>query len=1781
MEEENVNETQQTQQQSQQNGNAANKIAETAQQGKKTYDNVKNLKKTADVAKKLSMSGPLMTILFWVFVVIVAIIIITGIIMFLVTMPGMVMEKLKAIFKEIGNYIAAFYGADTTQQIDDVQIYETLDYIEDMGWDIKAEGFLTDYYDNNSSKTEIEEKLSSQEKEAGYDIDEDTGVVRNNEGNIILADSDFIFTYIMSDNYVYTLKNDNLATQNNADNWFESIATAIATSWYKVRNYLFGPFFDALGVTDGMVDKYGKGLIGLYYDKGLGIEGNAVNQGTFWNWDKIKIDPESKTLSVKRSSFLNVNNNAMEYNLDGWTGRYGMPLEFLLSVHKATMMPDLAYDMATSFPTEIHLLLHDSSGEAVAGYKTVDGNYVTWNAIQEAITKIDVNTGWTWLKDWIAGIDMWLTGYGVKVQYAKQAGVDVGTGESPCSCTFSESGWGDENGFQVEEYTNSIWTASDNTWHYVSDYIVTNEDGYEKVVHQRGDQYYGTPQKIQIVDVPCDRCKGIIDGLIKYLGENNDYNYITYTPYISKVTDHWYRDVYFVLNSSDNVEFVEYDYDYEAVMKERWTLYETYTDNPDDGYKYNPDKAGEFIVYKIDENGEYLKDSNGNFIVYDGTFDEARGNTLYVKSDENEYTMYTGVVDSDGKATDKDGNNIDLYRKVAEGEYELYNKDNVIAVAKKAVTVNSSDIEYLNDVGWIENSSNVWSAYKSESTKSGFKPLFTDAEIAEEDDEYAQIVMKNSFINLNLTENIVQVGEGQRAETNPLIKKMFLQNKYFRYDGSEDTAEIITELRKQNNIDYGALDENELAKTVTIDDKTYKVSDYAGVVTLNQDSLNAFSMLENTHTLDSDYIYRDFKELIVELGYFEKEELTDETPRLLQFPIPGIGSAGYPDRTIDKRENEFGTMIHSKHDIDANKKYTLKEILNEMGNTEGEGLAEPDNDQTALNNTSSQTVMLASRVNNDRLQLNSNSVNISDVGEISTLRRPEQIPLQEFLKVTEEMCEYINQTGYDYCVNRPVVGKEVEGCVCTPACRAAWETEQRCLRIVDNGDTTRCPCSINHCKHIVHRNSCSLKSTFEKSKESISTQNFCCNVLVEWALKNVGVMPETGHDGMYGIRDWCINELGGIIIEKGETLKPGDICYYRDYAHVDIIAETISGGSYLKFNGGHQVPVGAKAGDGDSSINKTLGWNDEDAPDFAIRLNWGNQNDGPYEGFIGNEAVVSPVSGILLDYGTYDADDIDSVSEQAYRVNVDLRYGPSNDLANNQDTTNNNGQGNSGNSTTEVEKRTFSDKVGYARILVLNKEIFEIMDSTVNHKWRNNNNGQGLLSENGVFSELVTTEEELKKLTDDSSKDYLSETVYGYKEFAETYEKYGIAGYILYIDGFKCELPDISFIDSDEDDDLSDESGNPKGELLNFNDFEISTDKIGADNKKIISQYEMPDSYKLASEKATIKLNVEETIKSDAYYSMVIKNPKTYEPLKDLENLIFIKEGTVLGRTYTNKELVEQRLADGDDSKYNYEYYAPEEDPNASKEDKNKNEDKLLGNYIRVIMRDENMEEIEDVETYMKLDEEEAGDQEYQFREGDLEILADAIQHEGGGCGGWAKEIGATTDEEKLYLSISTGYTIINKLNTDSGFKPDYNDPSNLWDSSQSPLYNLLCRIPDGEKYQQLAQQYGFTTGLNGGWYAIAPGLRHRIETNDLEYCDICYEAAEYIRDNDSKNFGNNGKFGSEFSSGEPMPHTLWEQGAGYDGKSKIWVYADENKNGKKDTELSDDGDFYLFDTAK
>lgn len=100
----------------------------------------------------------------------------------------------------------------------------------------------------------------------------------------------------------------------------------------------------------------GSGLIGIYHED-ENCEGKKGEPYTKLEKGSIKV--EGDNLRVTEPGMFH--RLVLDYPLKGWTGRYGMPLEFLLSVHLATMAPDLSYKMAMdpNINTEVQVLLKE------------------------------------------------------------------------------------------------------------------------------------------------------------------------------------------------------------------------------------------------------------------------------------------------------------------------------------------------------------------------------------------------------------------------------------------------------------------------------------------------------------------------------------------------------------------------------------------------------------------------------------------------------------------------------------------------------------------------------------------------------------------------------------------------------------------------------------------------------------------------------------------------------------------------------------------------------------------------------------------------------------------------------------------------------------------------------------------------------------------------------------------------------------------------------------------------------------------------------------------------------------------------------------------------------------------------------------------------------------------------------------------------------------------------------------------------------------------------------
>ena len=201
-------------------------------------------------------------------------------------------------------------------------------------------------------------------------------------------------------------------------------------------------------------------------------------------------------------------------------------------------------------------------------------------------------------------------------------------------------------------------------------------------------------------------------------------------------------------------------------------------------------------------------------------------------------------------------------------------------------------------------------------------------------------------------DGITQVEDGVRGKTNQYTKDLF-KDKYYIYDGTEETAKKI-----QNK---------EIEPRELVFDKA---------------SLNAFSILEQMDTLDSQLIYRDLKELVIELGYYEREDFEQIERECMEWTIPDYIPNEWPEKKWEKQFISYGTLIRSKKSVDELKEKEAEE-LKAAEESQGEPEELLEGDATEQNQQSNQTTSRDTDSNESRSNENSEDNNTSTTTTIS------------------------------------------------------------------------------------------------------------------------------------------------------------------------------------------------------------------------------------------------------------------------------------------------------------------------------------------------------------------------------------------------------------------------------------------------------------------------------------------------------------------------------------------------------------------------------------------------------------------------------------------------------------------------------------------------------------------------------------------------------------------------------------------------------------------------------
>ncbi len=302
----------------------AKKAKDTAKRAKKFFDGLKGIQALAPLVSALSTIGIALLIIF----------LIIGFIGFFTTLPGLAMEKFIETCKAFFDWVI---GAEKIEISED-KLVDLGNYIQDLGYELVGNGF--------ASESQIKRDENTGEI---------TAVKTDYEGNP--GDTpNYLYAYVLQNERTYTLrgvKKNGLGTLLSCIPGASYVSNLIESS---VRNskYLKKP------------ESYGM----LHFD--------PDDMNSDW-WNSINdftpsIDRENMKLTIK-TGFWTV--SQMNWDLDGWTGRYGKPVELSLALHLSTMAPDFVYDFCMDSDLQTDIELGAKEVEYTADYKYISNDGLT------------------------------------------------------------------------------------------------------------------------------------------------------------------------------------------------------------------------------------------------------------------------------------------------------------------------------------------------------------------------------------------------------------------------------------------------------------------------------------------------------------------------------------------------------------------------------------------------------------------------------------------------------------------------------------------------------------------------------------------------------------------------------------------------------------------------------------------------------------------------------------------------------------------------------------------------------------------------------------------------------------------------------------------------------------------------------------------------------------------------------------------------------------------------------------------------------------------------------------------------------------------------------------------------------------------------------------------------------------------------------------------------------------------------------------------------------------
>lgn len=919
----------------------AKKAKDAAKRGKKFFDGLKGIQALAPLVSALGTIGIALLIIF----------LIIGFIGFFTTLPGLAMEKFVETCKGFFDWVI---GAEKIEISED-KLVDLGNYIQDLGYELVGNGFAC-------------ESQIKRDENTG----EITAVKTDYEGNP--GDTpNYLYAYVLQNERTYTLrgvKKNGLGTLLSCIPGVSYVSDLIESS---VRNskYLKKP------------ESYGM----LHFD--------PDDMNSDW-WNSINdftpsIDRENMKLTIK-TGFWTV--SQMNWDLDGWTGRYGKPVELSLALHLSTMAPDFVYDFCMDSDLQTDIELGAKEVEYTADYKYISNDGLTltrkevideYNTLMEAIS---VNANYDALffsKDKLEAyiyndeehhtlpIDI-VSGVNIVKVY------NYDTNEETYYKALDKDGKPIElynratNTPKLYEYTvNSggepVFTESDDGENLFTMYLASGEYGGTYDNYLITVEWVSMQDIISILDYGSDIEKFNVLADLAAEARNDPTRIRNYG--LSKLLRDYDECIDYISTEVENINFHQPDVGYRSY----------YLDGKNGKLTQIFDKYGEAVIGG--DGYEYFHKRNDVDNLCKGIKEVLIEMTGRINQDKNIIqTNMEPVIAKKTAALNQWGLDADtfllLYRVMASQSTSVHTfKPYINKVTNhwyKDVYFNPDDEDYAN--GKVPTD---WdSAYDFTKEMQDVTGEYNPEGLADTEDIQKLKETGTIMYTLNGTgdhsTDVTQIKQPFILRTEPWhnkVKNWLTSGYFFIYDGTIETAEEIEAARKvlknkydpadpllispeykglndellvdsENNekpevaeIDKKAKELNDiLASTEYKDGKKYKIR-LQKINFAKKSSLAAFSILESVHTKDGEYVYRDLKEFMIELGYFTEADFKLIESGVLDWIIPEYVPDEWPDKKYEKKNDEYGTFIRSRTSIEAERAEEEKK-LDEAHNKENE-----------------------------------------------------------------------------------------------------------------------------------------------------------------------------------------------------------------------------------------------------------------------------------------------------------------------------------------------------------------------------------------------------------------------------------------------------------------------------------------------------------------------------------------------------------------------------------------------------------------------------------------------------------------------------------------------------------------------------------------------------------------------------------------------------------------------------------------------------------------------------